>query len=166
MADIRFKCPRCREPIEAPADLIGEITDCPHCQQRIEIPESGQFVIPEPAPPMPDVQKYKKCPFCTEQILSDAIKCKHCGEFLEQQSQNQISTGESPGKNVQTVEQTSKRWKAQQLMAALLCIVSVIAFAVSSSDPASGSGGWGFFGLVTGIFWFIITRIRAWWHHG
>ena len=27
-------------------------------------------------------REYKKCPFCAEWILKDAVKCRHCGEFL------------------------------------------------------------------------------------
>jgi len=31
----------------------------------------------------------KKCPFCAEKILADAVKCKHCGELLNKPQEAQ-----------------------------------------------------------------------------
>jgi hypothetical protein len=34
----------------------------------------------------------KKCPFCAEEIQDDAVKCKHCGEFLIDAELKQMKT--------------------------------------------------------------------------
>jgi uncharacterized membrane protein YvbJ len=35
----------------------------------------------------------KKCPFCAEEIQDDAVKCKHCGEFLIDAELKQLKKG-------------------------------------------------------------------------
>jgi len=48
---------------------------------------------------------FSKCPFCKEQIFSDALKCKHCGSVLAPISDNfKNSNGAAgSGNNVQIV---------------------------------------------------------------
>ena len=35
------------------------------------------------APAVPASVRLRKCSFCAEEILDDAEKCKHCGEFVD-----------------------------------------------------------------------------------
>jgi len=38
----------------------------------------------------------KKCPFCAEEIQDAAVKCKHCGEFLDGSHQTRFAEGKIP----------------------------------------------------------------------
>lgn len=38
----------------------------------------------------------KKCPFCAEEIQDEAIKCKHCGEFLDGTSRQHLASEKLP----------------------------------------------------------------------
>lgn len=79
MNDYTFDCPCCGQSLEASGAMLGKTADCPSCNQSITIPASQQ-----PASPLPVIPKEtKQCPFCAEEILVRAIKCKHCGEFLD-----------------------------------------------------------------------------------
>jgi hypothetical protein len=49
----------------------------------------------------------KKCPYCAEEIQNDAIKCKHCGEWLLKASSNEKM--QPPPLNQRNKQNTNKK---------------------------------------------------------
>ena len=45
---------------------------------------------------MAEEMQTKTCPYCGEEINVSAIKCKHCGEFLEEKQENVSGTKVCP----------------------------------------------------------------------
>jgi len=67
---------------------------------------------------------------------------------------------------VQTIEQTSKRWKALHITAALIVSLSILLAigAYAADEPEMGL--FSLFGLLFGLVFYLIVSILAWWHHG
>lgn len=75
---VRFACCCCGQHLEVNSEAAGQNLDCVGCGASVIIPELS--TIP---PELPDqAPTTKRCPFCAETVHRDAIKCKHCGEFL------------------------------------------------------------------------------------
>lgn len=54
------------------------------------------------------MSEYKICPFCNEEILETAIKCKHCGEWLNKQTEPKSKTCPFCGEEINYTAQKCK----------------------------------------------------------
>lgn len=101
------------------------------------------------------------CAECKKQVSDKATACPHCGAPV---------TTSGVGVAVQTTERTAKRLKVHALLSALLCGVGVATMMAGWPEP--GHKGVapvlaaGFWVLLVGLGWFIVTRVRIWWNHG
>jgi Zn finger protein HypA/HybF involved in hydrogenase expression len=94
MADFKFNCPHCKLSLEAPADTLGQQINCPSCSGAIQLPNPHTQFPAAPSMPLPD--QTRACSFCGEAILVVAIKCKHCGEFLDGRKTQMATPPPSP----------------------------------------------------------------------
>ncbi len=101
---ISITCQECGKGLRAPDGLAGKKAKCPQCGTVIPVPSDvvdAEVMDLEPeqavAPPSSDAKK-KPCPMCGEMIQSSAVKCRFCGELLDDDLRQRTKgrTGSSP----------------------------------------------------------------------
>ena len=97
-----------------------------------------------------------KCPECSKQISDSAAACPSCAYPINQHQTRQA---------VQTIEQTSKKWKGLQVISGLILIIGLFMFfsVAGSSNPADTNIGAAV--MFIGLVGYITARVGAWWHH-
>jgi len=101
---------------------------------------------------MSDSTETKKCPYCAESISVDAIKCKHCGEILDNDLK---ASRQQQGPTIVMPEQKIRKWSPG--IAALLSFLIPGAGQMYKGNVGSGLA-WLVF-VVIGYFLLFIPGI-------
>ena len=112
MANIQFQCPHCRQSIESPFDMLGQLMDCPACGQTVEVQKSPAKLPLPPAPlprPVPKLKmpmpppSLKKPPRTKEyKVLTQKDLCG-AGEFSPGKMEQAINSCAAQGWRVVSV---------------------------------------------------------------
>lgn len=106
---IRFSCENCGRRIKIADEYAGKKGNCPNCKHTVIVPKIENSPEKSTCERKENEQETnydlklsepkKRCPFCGEEILDIAKKCKHCGEFLESAALEAYSSAYPVSKN-------------------------------------------------------------------
>jgi uncharacterized membrane protein YvbJ len=91
------KCLKCG--YERQASDVAPDYECPQCGGIYLKVEANYAKSQEAQEIQSKGKKTKQCPYCGEEILNVAIKCKHCGSLLDEKPVTENSSRELKSKN-------------------------------------------------------------------
>jgi phage FluMu protein Com len=89
--------------LETGGDIVVR---CPRCKQNAEFTVSRKNMAGEKT----------KCPFCGEEILSTAIKCKHCREWVARAQGNGSSAARAVSRGIKQKNFSLMAFKSKLLL--------------------------------------------------
>lgn len=100
-------CDCCGNSYKVDERYAGRNAKCKKCEKVLRIPKVPGLKIKKTLAEQREEIEAKRthsCPMCGEEILEKAVKCKHCGEFLDGRNLNNsspaITTGNGNPNNV------------------------------------------------------------------
>ena len=103
------------------------------------------------------------CPDCSTQVSDRAPTCPKCGGPIAGRSE-----AAAAGATLTTIQETSKRLKGQIVLASLCFWLGLVwvFFASAGNQPGERpTVAIPSILFTVGLFWYIVTRFRIWWHH-
>ena len=103
------------------------------------------------------------CPDCNHEVSDAAPACPNCGRPMGPES-------DAVGTQLTTTQETAKKFKLQGILSVLTFAVgSTWLYVVFNRPPTEGPNSDTVIPVVlifVSMIWYIVNRIRAWWHHG
>jgi uncharacterized membrane protein YvbJ len=100
-----------------------------------------------------------KCSECGKQVSDKASACPGCGSPIG---------GAAAGTPINTIQKTSKKLKAQQLIAGIIFSVGGISLIFNGCYAAKTNSSMSPVPIIMtaiGLVWYFVVKMRIWWHH-
>jgi uncharacterized membrane protein YvbJ len=95
-----------------------------------------------------------RCPECGNQVSTAAASCPKCGVPI---------SSKGAGTPLSTIQQTSKRLKVHIVLSSVAFWIAAILLLASFASEAPSP--FAIFLVLVCMVWYLVTKIRIWWHH-